>query len=244
MGFESKFDTNAFFPGGAGMFIQYHDVLKPAYLYAIVKMIITDQTYGLPLFLLKDFSILSIIEWYIKRRYLNPLQQLDFMHKLDPDELNNLMQYILLNDDSIYKLSPPLNICRLFDVYRQQHMSFPVYVYSKEEEPYIAKDCENILSGIDYTYIHGDLKTAISKCNQNFTYIFSDIEMVNSASKILRGTYSHILLTRDYRYNYIDNCKTLKYDLQSLASANPVIRIGTTIAMDIRLMPNAFSNII
>lgn len=106
------------------------------------------------------------------------------------------------------------------------------------------KDCENILSGIDYTYVYGELKNAIKNCDQNFTYIFSDIEMVNSASKNLRGTYSHILLARDYRYNYIDHCKTFKYDLQQLASENPVIRIGTTIAMDIRLMPDAFSNII
>lgn len=244
MGFESKFDTNAFFPGGAGMFIQYHDVIKPAYLYAIVKMILTNQTYGLPFDIISNFSILSIVEWYIKRRYINPLKQLDFMHKLDIKELDDLFKKVLYNDESIYKLSPPLNVCRLFDVYRQQHMTFPIYIYSEEYEPFIKKDCENIFSGIDYYYVYGDLKDAVSKCDQNFTYIFSDIEMVNSASKILRGTYSHILLARDYRYNYTDHCKTFKYNLQQLASSTPVLRIGTTIAMDIRMMPDAFSNII
>lgn len=244
MGYGNTFDTNAFFPGGAGMFIQYHDILKPAYLYAVVKMIITDQTYGLPFDIIKKFSILSITEWYIKRRYLNPLQQLDFMHSLNKEDLDYVLQEVMDNDPSIYKLSPPLNNCRLFSVYRDQHMIFPIFVYSERYESGIKEDIDLLLSGIDHYYVYGDLKTAISKCQQNFTYIFSDIELVKNAAEILRGTYSNILLPRDYRYNYVDNCKTFKYDLQKLSMDNPVSRIETNIAMDIRLMPNAFANII
>lgn len=244
MNADKPFDTNIFFSGGAGMFLQYHDIIKPAYFYAIVRMIITDTSYGLPIDIIKHFSLLSILEWYKNRRYKNPLKQLDFYDQLDDKALDELLQQMLREDTSIYKLSPPLNTCRLFDVYRQQHMAFPVYIYSETEEPYIETDCEKILQGIDFKYVYGDLESAIKRCDQNFTYIFSDIELVKNASEILRGTCSHILLARDYRYNYYDNCKTFKYDLQNLAKSNPYIRIGTTIAMDIMKMPDAFENII
>jgi uncharacterized protein YjgD (DUF1641 family) len=237
------FDTNVFFSGGAGMFLQYHDIVKPAYLYAIVKMILTEQDFGLPLNIIKNFSVSSLTEWYINRRYINPLRQLDIGNMIEPSDLDDLMQHLLSTDDSIYKFSPALNVNRLFQVYRRQHMSFPVYIYSEKEEPYIRKDCESIFHGIDFKYLFGDLRDSISKCDQNFTYIFSDIELVKYACEILKGTCSHVLLAREYRYNYTDNCKTFKYDLNEMALSHPFIRIGTTLAIDMESMANSFNKI-
>lgn len=237
------FDTNIFFSGGAGMFIQYHDVIKPVYLYAIVKMIITKQYFGLPVDIISNQSILSMVEWYVKRRYRNPLQCLDYAHRLDHEELDKLLQRILETDDSIYKLSPSLNIQQLFSVYRKQHMSFPVYVYSENDEPYIKEDCKDIFQGINFNYLHGDMENAIKKCDQNFTYIFSDIELVKKSAKVLSGTCSHVLLTGDYRYNYVDNCHKLRYDLNDIASSNPFIRTGLTTAIQMTKLAVDFSKL-
>jgi hypothetical protein len=93
-------------------------------------------------------------------------------------------------------------------------------------------DCKRALSGIPVRYLHGNLEDAIKKCDQNFTYIFSDVELVKQCSKILLGTYAHVLLAMDYRYNYIDNGKTFKYNLHELALSHPFVRIGTTLAGD------------
>jgi len=228
-----EFDTNVFFSGGAGMFLQYHDIIKPVYLCAVIKMIFMNQSFGLPLNIIQSMSILSLIEWYTKRRFINPLQCLDFNHQIAPEELDQLLWTILDGDQSIYKLAPTLNIGKMLDVYRTHHMTFPVYVYTEREEPYVKEDCKSIFSGIDFTYLHGDLKNAISKCNQNFTYIFSDIELVNNAAEILKGTCSHILLARDYRYNFKDNFKTAKYDLMTLTTSHPFIRTGMTQVTDV-----------
>lgn len=236
------FDTNLFFSGGAGMFIEYHDIIKPVYMYAIIKMIMTKESFGLPIDIIKDFSFLSIIEWYMNRRFKNPLQCLDFNHIIDQNKLDKLMIDILHNDDSIYKCSPSLNIKRIMNVYRQQHMSFPIYVYSKNYEPYINEDCKNVFHGAKFKYLYGDLKSAIKSCDQNFTYIFSDIELVKEASEILTGTCSHILLAGEYRYNYKDNGKVFKYDLKELASIHPFIRIGLTTAIDINNLIESFTN--
>lgn len=237
------FDTNIFFSGGAGMFIQYHDIIKPVYLYTIVKMIITKESFGLPIDIIKDFSVISIIEWYINRRFKNPIRCLDFNHIIDEKELDELIRNILLNDKSIYDFSPELNIKKLLNVYRKQYMSFPIYIYSEYEEPYIKEDCKRIFQGINFKYLYGDLKSAIKNCDQNFTYIFSDIELVKEVSDILIGSCSHILLSKEYRYNYIDDGKTFKYDLRELAVSHPFIRTGLTSSINIVDLAKSFTNL-
>lgn len=227
-----QFDTNVFFSGGAGMFIQYHDIIKPTYLFAIIKLILNGESFGLPVNIISRMSFISIIEWYIKRRFINPLKCLDYYHQIDENELDNLLQHILENDKSIYTLGNTMNVVKMFSVYRHQQMTFPVYIYSEREEPSIMYDCENIFKGIPIKYLFGDLKEAIKKCDQNFTYIFSDLELVKDAAEILIGTCSHILLSRDYRYNYIDNCKKLKYNLSDMAKSHPFVRIGTIEAVN------------
>lgn len=230
---ENKpFDTGPFFSGGAGMFLQYHDVIKPVYLYAILQMILTKQSYGLPIDIVSHLSIISLIEWYVNRRFKNPLKCLDYANKIDVSQLDKLLHDVMANDPSIYRLCPVLNIEKMLQVYRTQHMVFPIYVYSEVEEPYIKTDCQSIFNGIEFHYFFGDLKSCIEKCDQNFTYIFSDVDLVEKAAEILYGTCSHILLARDYRYNYIDNRKTFKCNLKDLATSHPFIRIGTTLVMD------------
>ena len=237
------FDTNMFFSGGAGMFIQYHDVVKPVYLFAIAKMILTETSYGLPLNIIKDMSILSLIEWYHQRRYINPLRCLDPLRQIDPKDLDNLMNDIL-RDDSIYRLAPSMNINPMMEVYRKNHMRFPIYIYSENEEPFIEKDSKEVFSGIQIKYLHGDLKTAVSRCDQNFTYILSDIELVKELCGILIGTCSHIILAKEYRYNYKDGCKTFKYDLRDLMRNHPFLRLGTSIVGDPYNLALSFKNLI
>ena len=238
------FDTNIFFSGGAGMFLQYHDIVKPVYLYAIIKMILTKTSLGLPIEIVDRMSIFSLIEWYIKRRYINPLRCLDYRKILDGEELDNLLFKIITSDTSLYKISPGLNIRLMLDMYKKHHMSFPVYVYSENEEPYILEDCKRIFPGISIRYLYGDLKTAVTKCDQNFTYILSNIELVKDLCKILTGTCSHVLLAREYRYNYKDHCQTFKYNLYDLVQAHPFVRIGTTLATHPSRLAVAFGQIL
>lgn len=241
----NMFDTNIFFSGGAGMFIQYHDVVKPVYLYAIIKMIISENqpSYGLPISIIRNMSIFSIIEWYINRRYKNPLRCLDFNHKIDPHAIDVILQNIL-KDESIYAITPMMNLRKMLYVYRRNMMSFPIYVYSEEHEPQIEKDCHRCFQGIQVKYLHGSLEKSIKKCDQNFTYIFSDIELFNSAAKILRGTCSHVLLTGDYRYNYVDAYKTMTYDMKEVMSSNPFIRTGITYMCDTEILSRSLGNLI
>lgn len=225
---NNNFNTNELFAGGAGMFIQYHDIIKPVYLYAIVKMIATKNSFGLPINIIKNMSIISIIEWYMNRRYINPFKCLDYNHQLTDDILDNMLWGYLLHDKTIYQLSPALNISIILDQCKKQNIQIPIFVYSEKEEPYIKEDIKNIFSGMDVKYIFGDLTECLKQTTENFTYIFSDIELVKRSSEILMGTCSHILLSADYRYNYIDFIEIFKYDLTKLMKEHPYVRIGIT----------------
>lgn len=238
------FDTNFLFSGGAGMFLQYHDIVKPVYLYTIFKMILMDINFGLPINILKQLSVHGLIEWYIKRRYRNPLKCLDYNNIVDDKDLDDALQNLLQTDESIYRMSPGLNIQLMLKGYNKHKMIFPVFIYSEREEPYILQDCKKILPGVAIKYVHGDLKSAIEKCDENFTYIFSDVELLKSASEILIGTCSHLLIAEEYRYNYKDNCKTFKYNLSQIEDTHKYLRIETTYAMNLNNLVESFGKIL
>lgn len=225
-----QFNPNVFFSGGAGMFLQYHDIIKPTYLFALLQMLCTNTTYGLPFEIISNMSIVSLIEMYFNRSTINPLPLLDPLKKATQPQLDEILDKVMESDQSIYKLAPHLNTKRMINVCIAQKISFPIYVYTEKFNPLITLDCKSLFPGMQVQYLHGDLQTAINRCDQNFTYILSDIELLKSLAKILKGTCSHILLARDYRYNYSDFYKTLKYNLKDIANNTPYLRIGTTLA--------------
>lgn len=214
------------------MFVQYHDIIKPVYLYAVLKMLYTNTTYGMPFSIIKNMSFFSIVEWYMNRRYINPLIALDPNQTVDTSSLDLLLKRILSNDHSIYKLAPHLNFRLLMNACVTQQLSFPVYIYTEEHDQAVEEDAKTLFPGMSVNYLHGPLDQVLIKCDQNFTYIFSDINLLVEAATHLKGSCSHILLAGDYRYNYLDYFNTTKHNLVETASNNPYVRIGITSALD------------
>lgn len=228
---ERSFDTSRIFSGGNGMFLEYHDIVKPVWLYAVVNLIMNDYR-GLPVNIIANMPMLGILEWYLNRRYRNPLKQLDWKHQIPDDELDRLLRTVL-EDATIYSLAPLLQLKTFLRVYRRQSMVFPFFVYSDEFEPGIEKDVKQIFGSIPHRYVFGDLEKAIRSTDENFTYIFSDCNKIRIASKTLSGTCAHVLLADDYRYNYLRFRGPMKVDLREEMSAHPFIRIGTTHVFDV-----------
>lgn len=233
MEINTKFDTNIFFSGGNGLFIQYHDIVKPVYLWATIKMILNKDKYNIPINILSHNKSLSLVEWYIKRRYQNPLICIDYLNKYQHTELDKMLFEILDADLSIYSMAPTMIVCKMLSVYKSQHMSFPIFIYSKEYEKNIEIDIGNTFPGLPVKYLYGDLETAVKNCDHNFTYMISDIQLFKELSDILINTYSHLILAHDYRYNYIDNNKTFKYNLFDISKNNLCFRVESFAAMDL-----------
>lgn len=237
--YNKPLDTNGLFVGGAGLFLQYFDVVKPIYLYATMSLVLGDNM-GLPTDIIKNMTLSQIFEWYKQRRYINPLRSLDYMNKINPDDLDQLLKNIL-KDESLYRVTPLLNISVFLEVYHKQYMSFPFYIYTEEENPLVRKDIDQVFGSVPHHYVFGDLQEATKNCRENFTYIFSDVELLNNAATTLDGTYSHILLAEDYRYNSIGNIP--KYDLKAIMARHPFIRTGTTQVMSFNVIGQSFQNI-
>jgi len=235
---HKPFDTRRMFSGGAGLFIQFQDVVTPINLFAIIKLLITDVSFGIPINIIKDLSLLSLAEWYINRSFINPICSLDYEHQLSPKEADELLRKIL-QDKSIYDYSPRFNVGLMLDVYRYQKMNIPIYIYSPYPDPNIEYYCNKNFPDIRIQYLQGDLIQNIKKCDNNFTYIFSDIELVKQAVELLRGSYAHILLAEEYRYNYKDNFHIFKYDLDNLTYNNPFCIVGTTLTINSKTLANS-----
>ena len=236
------FDTNVFFSGGAGMFLQYHDVVKPTYLTAIFKILVTKMDVGLPVQTIGSMSVLSLVEWYLRRRHWNPLKCLDYQGLYSDNELDALLAKLLQADDSIFSFTPVLNIRRMLAVYRKQQMSFPIFVHTEDYEEHVKADCKTLFPGIKTTYVTGKIEDAIMKCDQNFTYMIARVDTFQRAVKALHGTYSHLLLAGDYRYN-LQRSGRPKCDLASLAAAHPFVRLETNTVCDPVALALALKNL-
>jgi hypothetical protein len=232
--YETKsFDTGTFFSGGSGMFLQYDDIVQAIGLMVVFKLISGDNDYGLPIRPLRSMSPLSLIEWYLHRRYPNPIKTLDYLDRFTDDEADSIYRRILQEDDSLYRLAPPLNVQRLLSVYKRQSLNFPVYVYTKEDTPILRETCRDIFPGIPVKLVSGDLREATAECRHNCTFIVSDIEFLAKLTEVLDGTYSHIILAADYRYNYKPHYRNrFKYSLSEMMDSHNYLRIETTSVFD------------
>jgi hypothetical protein len=237
------FDTNVFFSGGAGMFLQYHDVVKPTFLTAVFKILLSNLDVGLPVQMIRPLSILSLTEWYLRRRYWNPLKCLDYQHLYSDAELDKILMDILASDDSVYSLGPILNIRKLLAAYSKQQMRFPIFIYTEDYEEHVKTDCKSLFPGIKTTYLHGKFEDVLQKCDNNFTYMIANHDLYQRAVVALHGTYSHLLLAGDYRYNFRPRDRRPKCDLPALMAAHPFVRLETNNVCDPTELAIALKNL-
>ena len=233
------FDTSRF-TGGAGLFIQFEDVVTPIYLFAMIKLILTEQSFGIPIHIIKDMSILSIAEWYIKRNNQNPILDLDYDHQLSKDHADELL-YKILQDKSIYDYSPPMNIKLFFEVYQYKKMNFPIYIYSQFKDPNIEYYCTKNFASIQLHFIDTtDIIQAIDLLSKdNYTFILSNIHLFKQAVEHLHGKYAHVLIAEDYKYNYKDNCHVMLYDIVKLMIDNPFVATSATSVINPKVLANS-----
>lgn len=222
---QNTFNASKTFFGGSALIIQYHDVLKPVYLTAIIKMMINkDLQFGLPFEIIKSFSLLSLIEWYKGRSFINPLKLLDPNHKATDEQLQQMLN-IVLKDHSVYKLSPLLDTIRLIIASEQNKLNVPLYIYSEQFEEGIDKDLYYMQ--MNCKYIHEPIKTLIDKSPPNATYIFSNIDLLKESLELINPKKSaNFILASDYKYNFLNN--QYKYNFSDILSKlfKPFIKIN------------------
>lgn len=239
---ENKVSPNGFFSGGGGFFIEYFDIVRPIYLFIIIDMIMTNNTFGLPTDIIESMNNKSIIEWYIKRRYINPLKCLDFYNIINLDELDSLLDDYITHVP-LYQVCPTMNIHKMMEIYKNDHLDIPVFIYTEKEYQHVKNDIHMSFSGINVRYLTGDLVKCLQSCGPNFTYIFSTMNALKIAVDFLKGTCAHVLLSREYRYNQVGLPISLEQELGGIMQANPFVRIGTTTSVDMEALLSSLVSI-
>ena len=240
---KNTFNASKTFFGGSALIVQYHDVLKPVYLTAIIKMLMNKNLqFGLPFDIIKSFSLLSLIEWYKGRSFINPLKLLDPNRKATNEQLQQMLN-IILKDNSIYKLSPLLDTIRLIIASEQNKLDVPLYIYSEQFEEGIDKDLYYMQ--MNCKYIHETIKTLIERTPPNATYLFSNIDLLKDSLELIDPKKSaNFILVSDYRYNFLNN--QYKYNFSDLLSKlfKPFIMINNiSIFNNLRVM-NDYTNLL
>lgn len=206
----NTFNTSRLFAGGSGIVIEYHDAIKPVYLFALISIILNKKDYNLPIALIENFSFPSILEWYVNRPYYNPLKYLDYKHIGSDEDLDKLLLTILNDDTSVYKYTPHLNMVKILYGYSIKGMNVPIYFYSEYKEKGIEEDINNNFKELNIKYIYGPPSKICEIEAQNFSYIFSNIQHAEEFIKHHDPQkLSVITIANDFRYNYIKGGKGL-----------------------------------
>ena len=240
---KNTFNASKTFFGGSALIVQYHDVLKPVYLTAIIKMLMNnDLQFGLPFDIIKSFSLLSLIEWYKGRSFINPIKLLDPKRKGTDEQLQQILS-IVLKDHSVYKLTPFLDTIRLIIASEQNKLDVPLYIYSEQFEEGIDRDLYHLQ--MNCKYIHEPIKTLMEQTPPNATYIFSNIDLLKESLELIDPKKSaNFILVSDYKYNFSSN--QYKYNFSDILSKSfkPFIIINNiSIFNNLRVM-NDYMNLL
>lgn len=212
------------------VFIEYHDIMR-CIQFTIINFLRKNSIFKglLDTSEIEDMSEAELYVWYISRENRNIFKNFeitDFFSSLSGFDGDHNKVYEFL-DNFLYieldKLPSDIlnydNKLKFYDTMRTfLNMSTVknIYIYSENYSKLIEEDVSSIHSGIKYVY--GDFKSVLeeNEIKSNTTFVFSDIEKINTLVELDILKFSTILMADQYRYNYDDDGE-LKVNVEKLA---------------------------
>lgn len=212
------------------VFIEYHDIMR-CIQFTIINFLRKNSVFKtlLDTSEIEDMSEAELYVWYISRENRNIFKNFEitnFFSSLsgfdgDPNKVYDFLDnflYIELDNLSSDILNYE-NKLKFYDTMRTfLNMSTVknIYIYSENYSKLIEEDVSSIHGKIKYVY--GDLKSVLedNEIKSNTTFVFSDIEKINTLVELDILKFSTILMADQYRYNYDDDGE-LKVNVEKLA---------------------------
>lgn len=212
------------------VFIEYHDIMR-CIQFTIINFLRKNSIFKglLDTSEIEDMSEAELYVWYISRENRNIFKNFeitDFFSNLSGFDGDSKKVYDFL-DNFLYieldKLSSEIlnyeNKLKFYDTMRTFLNMITVkniYIYSENYSKLIEEDVSSIHGKIKYVY--GDLKSVLeeNEIKSNTTFVFSDIEKINTLVELDILKFSTILMADQYRYNYDDEGE-LKVNVEKLA---------------------------
>lgn len=195
------------------LFIEYMDIIKatPYYLLDVIKDS-KKLSEILNLEQIKYLKDIGKVEWYINRKHQNIFKELCCVDIPD-SELDRIFYTYLGFDERLNQQASTLNFMSVIQHLVSQKMVKQIGIYLPYEDNSIERLFEDM--GFNFKFLYGNFKDCLSEVPRDTTYVFSDIEKVNTLNSEGRLELSSVMIANEYRYNKIDKM-TPKVDLVKL----------------------------
>lgn len=208
------------------LFIEFNDVVAMPYLsllFHVRKSPRLNQIFNMDE--LNSYNVEGLFEWYRFRKTFNPFESIPVrenisIERLGADFCDKLLNAYLNASYSFYQINTDLAFKETLDTFlKARGLVKSIYFYSRNEESmintYIDKTFPTAYGKIKYVF--GDINDVLKDIPSDTTYVFSDIENINSLIDLKRLNCCSILISNGFRYNYTyDDPHKLKIDIAKL----------------------------
>lgn len=199
------------------LFVEYIDIIKSPYFIFLHNLMLYpgqfSTYYELDRF--KGYDIEALTEWYLNRKYQNPLMDLlkdEFRDNVPLYALDEFFNNVINDSPELITLSPLLNFSTAIKELGANKTSIvkKIVVWYPYLNDAIKKDIRDNF-GDNIHFVTGDLPEVLKDIPNDSTYVFSDINNISILLDENKLNLSSVVIPKDYKYNYIDN-DTLKID--------------------------------
>lgn len=200
--------TNTAFMDSDVLFVEYMDCLNLEWLNFLAAFKDTEDSEEFPFDLepIKYMDLESLFVWYLKRKNRNPLMDL-VKENFDIEEIvvDEFLKNELLGSDVYTDVEFTTNVNQLVHLVLNNGFAKRIIIYNEYPDPYLEKSVTD-----EYTskveFVTGDFDTVVSSLpDVGVTYIFSDIEKVETLSENEKIAYNSVVIPNDYAYNKTDD---------------------------------------
>ena len=196
------------FTNTEGILITYDDIVRARDLNLL--MVLKDNEECKKIFEMRDVSNLSypdLLEWYSNRKYKDLMSNFNIYNSsLSNDDFLIATKEITIKEYDEIPLLPLsklefFNSLKMITTY-EKSLTGSLFVYTEVYSKIVETDLnENFGDRVNYVY--GDLKDVIhdTKLNSNSSYVFSNINYIETLKEMDILKYSSILLASSYAYN-------------------------------------------
>lgn len=218
--------VNSLFYNSQCLFVEFHDVIAMPWLTmlkinldakAINKIFKVDG--------FTDYSTNALLEWYLYRKKRNVYEEIGVRETINPPEdfYNGFLKLCMTECDysiDVYKINTNLKFAETCDeLNHKKSFVKKIVFYSEYEEPGISEYIKKWYKNPDhFEYRFGDLKDVLKDIPNDSTFVFSDIEKVNTLVETGKINMSTVMIPFGLRYNYTeDDPEKLKVDIEKLS---------------------------
>lgn len=206
---------NEIFQNSQCLFVEYTDIIRSPYFIFLMLMMQHPNNFSkyFNLDIFDGYGIEELSEWYIHRKYQNPLMEImmpEVQEKMKESDLNEFMNNELKLHEDLVKLSPLLNFGNAILTVPDNIIKSTVIWYPYENT--VIEDDVIETFGDKVRFVTGDLMDALETVPSDATYVFSDITNIDLLFEKHKLYLSSVIIPKEYGYNYIDE-ERLKIDV-------------------------------